>query len=503
MAMKIFQEPAGGQFGDTDIGALLSERFPVSAGSRRQRRLRYYDTFDWRLYRKSLALVRAGRQWELVDLDEGERVRAQAAYGGEARFAEDFPESDLRERLASIVEMRALLQLCDLRVQEDAFRVLDGRQKTVARVIRTQLAAGAAAADVFLRVSPLRGYEAASREVEAFLEEKRLAPREASLYQLALALGGKQPGDYSSKLSIDLQPELAAGAALRRILQVLRETMQQNEAGVVADIDTEFLHDFRVAVRRTRSALGQLKGVFSADDTERFRRDFAGIGKATNLLRDLDVYLLDRRHYEAMLPEALQGALAPLFEHLEMERGKALQEVTDMLRSRRYARQMENWETFLAPETNRSDGPDAGRPVIELARERIRQRHQRILKRGGKIDQRSPDEKLHRLRIECKKLRYLLEFFSSLFPKDEMSRQVKQLKKLQDHLGRFQDICVQEETLLAFAGAMPGGTAESGRTLLAIGCLVGMLHQQKQEVRGRFAETFEDFAKVGDGGLLG
>ncbi|MCB0316155.1 MAG: CHAD domain-containing protein, partial [Calditrichaeota bacterium] len=112
------------------------------------------------------------------------------------------------------------------------------------------------------------------------------------------------------------------------------------------------------------------------------------------------------------------------------------------------------------------------------------------LKRGGKINQRSPDAKLHRLRIDCKKLRYLLEFFNSLFPGEKMSRLIKQLKKLQNHLGRFQDICVQEEALLAFAGAMPGGSDDSDRTtLLAIGCLVGMLHQQKQEVRSHFAET--------------
>ena len=502
MAMKIYQDPAGEWLSEADITALLAERFPVEAGSRRQRRISYYDSFDWRLYRKSLALIQSGQQWELVDLNAGETVLAKAAHRGAARFAEDFPESDLKVRLGKILEMRALLQLCEVRIEEEHFRVLDGRQKTVARVIRTRMAAGPDEAGCFLRISPLRGYQAAAREVEVLLEEKQLAHRETSMYQLALKLSGKQPGDYSSKFAIELPPELPAAAALQRILRELREVMQQNEPGVIADIDSEFLHDFRVAVRRTRSALGQLKGVFAAERLAQFRSDFAEIGKATNLLRDLDVYLLDRRHYEAMLPETLQGALAPLFTHLEAERGKALRQVTDMLRSRRYARQMARWEAFLAQEAGSAPGPDAGRPVIELARERIRQRYQRILKRGGKINQRSPDAKLHRLRIDCKKLRYLLEFFNSLFPGEKMSRLIKQLKKLQNHLGRFQDICVQEEALLAFAGAMPGGSDDSDRTtLLAIGCLVGMLHQQKQEVRSHFAETFEDFATAENGEL--
>lgn len=503
MTTKIYQEPGSRRLSDADIAAMLAERFPVSEGSRRERRFACYDTFDWRLYRKSLALIRSGRHWELLDLNGGKAVLTKLAHHAGARFAGDFPESDLRTRLENIVEMRALLQLCEVRVLENHFRVLDGRQKTVARVIRTQLTAGAEAAGSYLQVSPLRGYEAEAREVEALLQEKQLTSRDTSIYQLALELSGKQPGDYSSKFAIELQPALAAAGALRRILQVLREAMRQNEAGVIADIDTEFLHDFRVAVRRTRSALGQLKGVFPDDATARFRSDFAEIGKATNLLRDIDVYLLDRRHYEAMLPEALQGALEPLFAHLERERGQALQAVSEMLRSRRYKRQMAQWENFLAQDADGAPGPGAGRPVVELARERIRQRYQRILKRGGKINDQSPDEKLHRLRIDCKKLRYLLEFFSSLFPGGKMARLIKQLKKLQDHLGRFQDICVQEAALLAFAGTMPAGSAESGRTtLLAIGCLVGMLHQQKQEVRSHFTETFEDFAEAEDGEFL-
>ena len=42
------------------------------------------------------------------------------------------------------------------------------------------------------------------------------------------------------------------------------QTLRINEDGVRKDLDSEFLHDFRVAVRRTRSALSQIKGVFPA-----------------------------------------------------------------------------------------------------------------------------------------------------------------------------------------------------------------------------------------------
>ena len=78
--------------------------------------------------------------------------------------------------------------------------------------------------------------------------------------------------------------------------------MRQNEAGIRADWDTEFLHDFRVAIRRTRSALSQIKGVLPVDAVEHFKDAFRELGRSTNRLRDLDVYLLEEETYRAMLP---------------------------------------------------------------------------------------------------------------------------------------------------------------------------------------------------------
>ena len=48
---------------------------------------------------------------------------------------------------------------------------------------------------------------------------------------------------------------MPAGEAAAAILLRLLDTIDANVAGVLADIDTEFLHDLRVSVRRTRSAL--------------------------------------------------------------------------------------------------------------------------------------------------------------------------------------------------------------------------------------------------------
>ena len=92
----------------------------------------------------------------------------------------------------------------------------------------------------------------------------------------------------------------SAREAVREVLQALLATIRLNESGVREDIDTEFLHDFRVAVRRTRSALSQVKGVFGGNRFEQFRDEFKWLGGLSGRLRDLDVYILSLPEYRAL-----------------------------------------------------------------------------------------------------------------------------------------------------------------------------------------------------------
>jgi CHAD domain-containing protein len=72
---------------------------------------------------------------------------------------------------------------------------------------------------------------------------------------------------------------------------------------------------------------------------------------------------------------------------------------------------------------------------------------------------------------------------------------IEQLKRLQDNLGDFNDLRVQEEYLLTVAKQLPVARAEgSEKVFLAIGSLVGALAGDRKIVRNAFAETFADFA---------
>lgn len=463
--------------------ALLSQNTKV---------VRYFDTFDWRLYRKGLALVQAENEVQLLRVSDGE-IRAQTAISPEGRFWWMFPKGALRDILRDALSVRALLLRAKVRQEVCAFQVLNADEKTVVRLFLTHTASDGAAenARAFFTLREVRGYE---REFEAL--RRRVAKLDVARLSEGVfeRVAGCAPGDYSSKLDLDLNPKGTGREAICDILKCLRETTRQNEAGIRADWDTEFLHDFRVAIRRTRSALSQIKGVLPNDAVDHFKAEFRQLGKSTNRLRDLDVYLLKEETYRAMLPPVLQPGLDAVFARIKREREHALQDMVQVLDSPEYRGLMASWTTFLQG-GQEGVAPAGDTPVVALARGFVWKHFRRVLKRGKAIEAHTPDEALHDLRIDCKKLRYLLEFFASFFPKDKMDELIGHLKKLQDNLGEFNDLSVQQADLMAaLNGALPRG---EGRMLCAaaIGGLVAQLHAQQRVVRRAFASAFAAFAK--------
>ena len=55
--------------------------------------------------------------------------------------------------------------------------------------------------------------------------------------------------------------------------------------------------------------------------------------------------------------------------------------------------------------------------------------------------------KIHKLRIELKHQRYLLEFFQNFYTNSEIEKSFNKIKKLQDSLGAYNDTRVQQKFL--------------------------------------------------------
>jgi CHAD domain-containing protein len=309
-----------------------------------------------------------------------------------------------------------------------------------------------------------------------------------------LQSAGQSPVAYSAMPDIRLRPGMAANAAARLILRHLLEMMRANEAGIKADADIEFLHEYRVAVRRTRSALSQIRKVFPPEKTEHFRREFQTLGRRTNDLRNLDVFLTTEAGYRARLPSDMRGDIAPLFDYLRSCRAEALALVVAGLESESYSHFLDEWDRFLQQPIGENDPGNAFVPIIELARGRIDRQYRNIVKDGAYALEHTEDKLLHALRIECKKLRYLLEFFAGLFPPEDVNPLLKALKRLQDNLGALADLSDQRDYLLSIAEMLDIDGTRARRALVATGFLVENIAREQQSLRTDFSGIFKGFA---------
>jgi CHAD domain-containing protein len=458
-----------------------------------------YDTFDWRLFNKSLILHSAGNTLFLRKLAKN-KILQSVEFNTLPVFIWDFPDGELKERLAPIIKMRALIPLVKLHSRLTPYRILNRDEKTVARLAYEEFrplrnkSRSAVAAHLWLK--PVRGYPKYSRNLtKSFKAAELTISRKEDVFFNALESADKKPGSYSAKVNIQLDAAMRSDQATKVILRFLLHVMRSNEAIIEKDLDTEVLHDFRVAIRRTRSALAQVKNVFPTRTTDRFKKDFAYVCKLSNDLRDLDVYLLNQEAYKAMLPSVLRDDIDPLFNYLRKKRTKTFQEVIRGLRSKKYVKILTDWETFLnKPQPDSATASNAQLPIIDLARQRIYKKYRGVVKAGNKILANTEDEMLHVLRIECKKLRYLMEFFASLFSRKKINALIEQLKNLQDNLGDFNDLCVQQEYLLNTTAELPVSRQQLKKTSVAIGSLIGTLDREKQSVKAALAKTFTAFA---------
>jgi len=464
----------------------------------------FWDTFDGRLHGAGLALVDTGSRFALTDAASyEEQAGADHARGLRRVLLADLPGGPLRERLAAVVEMRALTPVVRVRSRLLPVNVLDDEGKIVVRLQAEEptVLAGPRPEDKIalrarLNVVGVRGYDGAFDQVLGLLTgELGLAEAPRPVHHDAVkAIGGKL-GGTSSKLKITLAPDERADAAAVTILRRLLATIEANLPGTLADTDSEYLHDLRVAVRRSRAAQRELRGVFPPEPLRVFRDEFRELQVLTGPTRDLDVQLLEFGDLTSVLPAENAGDVAPLRVLLEARLADERATMVRGLNSERTSALLRNWSEFLdalvaAPE---GDRPDAARPVGDLAGERIGKVYRRMVKMGGAIGPDSPHEALHDLRKKGKELRYLLEFFASLYPPEVVKPMVGTLKGLQDVLGRFQDREVQADSLRALGDDI--AVAEGGAAaLMAMGVLVQRLLEEQEAARAEFDESFAQFA---------
>jgi CHAD domain-containing protein len=475
----------------------LCELLNVRDGRVRAGQRSYYDTFDGRLTAAGLAVVWEDGELALIER-AGARVVAGARMGKPSAplFAREIPAGRLADALVPLIDVRALLPLIEIRGRQRPLDVLNAEGKTVVRLRVQEASVGRRRLRARAQLRPVRGYDKAYRRVAQAIEERLGFEPAGPVVDEALQVAGTPAGGVSAKVDVALTGEQRADAAAALLLTALLDVIEANRDGAVRDLDSEFLHDLRVAVRRSRALQRELRGVFPSAELPRFRQDFRWLQQATGDARDLDVYVLEFESMRGMVPEPARGELEPLLGVLRTRRAAARRRMVRALRSERARTMLHDWRRLLEglESLPAEDRPQASEPIARLAGARIGKVYRRMVKMGEAIGPFSPSEDYHELRKQGKELRYLLELLGvPLYPEPAVRPMIKALKALQDVLGRHQDREIQVAMLRALG---PEVAAASGGAdaVMAMGMLVERLEADQRAAREDFAERFAAFA---------
>ena len=438
------------------------------------------DDFDQALRLAGQLLIKTKDTLELIDND-GQALTQ--AFKGTVAFPGDIPDGALDQGLKSLSSLRRLMPI-GTGLRQHAELSLHDKDRAVhcriALVFLTGDQGGAAAVATFPATTDYPESLNLVRERMLELHATEFDGRE--LVNTLLPIRQL----YDAKPDVAVPTDSSAYDAVNDVISALIPVARANEPGIIADHDTEFLHDYRIQLRKIRSILSMFKKVHDKPQATQLKSDFAAIMAATGALRDLDVYLLDKPKYYDLLPVSLHAGLDTLFEMFAQHRQAEQIKLAELLSGKQYKEQISQIAAVFSTPGATCPGPAADLPVPAYARELIWKRYRKACKLAEDISTDSPDEQFHALRIQCKKLRYLMECFSRLFPPAELKAQLGVLKKLQDSLGLFNDYSIQQQSLIKAIPRLPRKNgAPDIESAACIGALIAVLHGRQQQERAK------------------
>jgi CHAD domain-containing protein len=480
--------------------AALEPAFGVRFSAPSAARATFYDTFEWGVWFGNRLLYQGSGQLRLCERDNhwiGDVRHSVPTTAKHApRFEWEYGEGGFRRELKRLAGLRALLPVARVSMREQPVEVLNEIEKTVFRFEIASFFADTGSEEPFFRLChfrPMRGYEAeAIRAIEMLRTIGAAEMREGPL-AIYFREQGTIPRPYTLRPEFDLRRDLPAREAVRRIIHRILGIARENEAGMLEDIDTEFLHDYRICVRKIRSLLSLIKGIYPEAKTAELKAAFAQFFEVTNRLRDLDVFLQAREQYLTLLPASVRPAIEELFRDFAKERRRALRKVVGYLSSSTYSREVEAAENFFARPAELPETEVSQRSIGPLVAQTIFRSYRRIVKIERSLGEDTPDEAMHQVRIQCKRLRYMIEFFSELLPAEQTESIEKQLRRLQTTLGLFNDYSIQQRALFQYWERKRKKSGNHEELAFALGGLVAVLNKAQQDERDRFHQTLDEF----------
>lgn len=461
----------------------------------------YYDTAALRLLRRGYVLrVRMDDGRAVVgikglattpDAEWQDRYEDEHAFVpmGEPPFEEAWPAST-RAFVSDLLGERAILhRLIGLR-QTRIKRVLTPRARAgddappapVVEISIDEVAIESARADahaeddsridfqtVEVELLPAGAPKQLRQVVRVLRAAQGLAAETQSKLELALARhAASVPGAQGGETGI--RPDMHIAEACRLIWRVQLGRMLFAEHGVRDSNDPEHLHELRIAIRRARTVEKLFGDYFRAKALRPHFKALRRLGRLAGAARDLDVALENIHDYRKHAKRAHRADLKEIEQAYQQRRRDAYAKLVEYLDSAAHEAFVAGFVQFTATPgagVRRSlvdPAPPTPITVCHILPTLLQARFARI--RAFSVlfagDVPPAVNELHALRIECKYLRYALEFGRHLLGA-EGEELIAHLKALQDLLGGINDAAVEGQRLAEWQAAGMDNPAVRGR----------------------------------------
>ena len=247
------------------------------------------------------------------------------------------------------------------------------------------------------------------------------------------------------KGGVGLLPSDTMTEAARKVLRMHLERMLEHEPGARLGQDPEELHDMRVATRRLRSALGLFRAYLHGAHVTPTGDGLRELARVLGEVRDTDVALAKAQSYLANLPPFQAQDLDVLLTEWRARRDKGREQLLAHLDSQRYRDCVRDLSALIEDLRLAAASQEDDHTVKKVA-PRFLYIAWQIVHAYDAVLRKAPVELLHALRIDCKRLRYALEFLREALP-PEVTMMIPEVVTLQDHLGDLNDAAVATEML--------------------------------------------------------
>ena len=248
----------------------------------------------------------------------------------------------------------------------------------------------------------------------------------------------------NSKLLLDYNPYNSLDSVLKGAIKTLVTTLKKQQNSIINDsYDIESLHQIRVSCRKLLSILNNLNCYIKIEKIDEVLENLKTIISLTNIFRDLDIFIENFTIYRFMLKSEDREHIDRLKSDLKAKREHMQERLNIIIDSPLFNKTLNYLNEIASSDEGILCNVDI--PIYTAYEETIAKMENSFLISFKKINKKSKPKELHKVRIQAKNMRYILEFFKPLVINyDEVSNEYT---KIQKQLGLLQDLTFEIEHL--------------------------------------------------------